>query len=146
MSNFEMMWLVHLSLSQMSKITEKNHILEVLDCLSTLNRVQMIKCNKVFHSGWLKLAEIYFMQITYKLLLPTSLTRSSLDCVYLSENNEWKLFWLHYFILMQQNTVRVRLCKHMVLLHNLYNDDDYGTGSIWEKESNWQRVGRSTSK
>ena len=141
-----MVWLVHLSLRQMSKITEKNHTLEILDCLLTLKGVQMINCNKIFNSGWLKLGEIYSIQITYKLLLPAWLTRTSLDCMYLSENYEWKLFWLHYFILMQQNTIRIRLYKHKVLLHNLYNDDDYGTGNIWEKESNWQRMGRSTSK
>lgn len=146
MPNFEMMLLVHLSLRQMPKITEKNHILEVLDCLSTLKGVQMINCNKIFNSGWLDLGEIYSIQITYKLLLPAWLTRTSLDCVYLSENNEWKLVWLHYFILMQKNTVRIRLHKHRVLLHNLHNAVDYGTSNLWEKERNWQRMGRSTSK
>jgi len=68
MPNFEMVQLVHLSLRQMSKITEKNHAMEVLDCLSALKEVQMINCNKIFNSGWL--GEVYSIKITYKLLLP----------------------------------------------------------------------------
>lgn len=81
--------------------------------------------------------------LTYKFLLPAGLTRIGLDCVCLSESNEWNLLW-HCFTLMQQKMVRI--CMHRVLLHNLYNDDDYGAGNIWESESNWQRMGRSTSK
>lgn len=49
-------------------------------------------------------------------------------CVLLSQN----LVWPHYFIQMQQTMVRIRLYKHRVLLHNLYNDDDDGTANIWE--------------
>lgn len=58
MPNLEMMWLVHVSVRQMPKITDKDHTLEVLDCLLTLKRVQMINCNKIFNSEWLKLGEI----------------------------------------------------------------------------------------
>lgn len=114
--------------------------------LLNLQGVQMIKCDKIFNFGWPKLGEIHSIRMTCKFLSPAWLTRISLDSMYLSENNESNLFWLYHSPLMWQSMVGIRLYKHRVLLHNLYNDGDYHIGNSWGKESNWQRMGRSGSK